>query len=167
MNMFDLGSEKSGTAGIRPVSLLLMTTFTVCAFALMWAAVSCLDRISTSYTAASDGLAAAQFTANKLRSAEGSTAVYSGEDGTLDRIVFSRSDGYENVISFSDGYLSEALIPEGSNISRGEGIFEITGITVEGSGDAAKITVTCKGNKRCTVFAACGAETEFLTSGDT
>lgn len=167
MNMFDVDPKKIGTVGIRPVSLLLMTTFTVCAFALMWTAVNCLNRISTSYTAASDGLAAAQFTANKLRCAEGKTAVYSRKDGTLDRIVFSRSDGYENVISFSDGYLSEALIPEGSNISKGESIFEITSIIIEGSGNAAKITVTCKGDKQCTVFAACGAETEYMTSGET
>ena len=46
MNRFT--QTKVHTGGVRPVSLLLMVIFTVCAFALMWAAVGCLDRISES-----------------------------------------------------------------------------------------------------------------------
>ena len=57
MNRFT--QTKVHTGGVRPVSLLLMVIFTVCAFALMWAAVGCLDRISESSSDAVDGLAAA------------------------------------------------------------------------------------------------------------
>ena len=78
MNRFT--ENKVHTGGVRPVSLLLMVIFTVCAFALMWAAVGCLDRISDSSSEAVDGLAAAQLTANRIRSADGLITVYSDSD---------------------------------------------------------------------------------------
>ncbi len=159
--LYGRGQEKA--LGMRPVSLLLTTVFAVCSFALMWAAVSCLNRINQSYSAASDGLAAAQFTANKIRSAEGMITVYSREDGVLEKMVISRGDGYENVISFWDGSLSEALIPEGSGASRGEGIFEVGSVAIEGVGEAAKITVSC-GSGECAVIAAPGSQMQFLAA---
>lgn len=111
MNRFT--QTKVHTGGVRPVSLLLMVIFTVCAFALMWAAVGCLDRISESSSDAVDGLAAAQLTANRIRSAEGAITVYTDSNGNFEKMTVSRRDGYENVMTCSNGLLSEALHPRG------------------------------------------------------
>lgn len=164
MNRFT--QTKVHIGGVRPVSLLLMVIFTVCAFALMWAAVGCLDRISESSSDAVDGLAAAQLTANRIRSAEGTITVYTDSNGNFEKMTVSRRDGYENVMTCSNGLLSEALIPEGSGASAGEGIFEIKGLTVTDCGDTAKITVTSRSGNTCTVYTAAGAEMTFLTAED-
>ena len=81
-------------------------------------------------------------------------------------MTVSRRDGYENVMTCSNGLLSEALIPEGSGASAGEGIFEIKGLTVTDCGDTAKITVTSRSGNICTVYTAAGAEMTFLTAED-
>ena len=154
MNRFT--QTKVHTGGVRPVSLLLMVIFTVCAFALMWAAVGCLDRISESSSDA----------ANRIRSAEGAITVYTDSNGNFEKMTVSRRDGYENVMTCSNGLLSEALIPEGSGASAGEGIFEIKGLTVTDCGDTAKITVTSRSGNTCTVYTAAGAEMTCLTAED-
>lgn len=150
------GKPRGGEKYIRLGSLMLMLIFTVCSFAVMWTAVGSFRRINSAYNSASEGLAAAQFTANHIRRAAGDITVYSLPDGRLDKMIISRNDGYENIIYAGSGVISEALVPQGMETSRGQEIFKTGSITVtpgENLGNAVKITASDAAGNVCTVYA--------------
>ncbi len=154
---------------ISPGSLLLMLTFTVSSLALMWSAVSCLERIGSSYDNASEGMAAAQFTAGKLRSAAGTVTIYCHEDGMLDRIVIT-DNGYDNIIAFSQGSLREALVRTGEN-SAGSELFTPDAVYAElsdASDSMAVITAVCGNGTKYKAYASISPGTEiiFTEKGD-
>ncbi|MGN1107303.1 MAG: hypothetical protein ACI4RH_11670 [Huintestinicola sp.] len=158
----DIGS-KPKTVRVRYDSLILMTIFTVTSFALMWTAVSCFHRIRNAYENSSECLGAARFTANHLRSAEESISIFTNENGLLDRIVIRRQDGYDNVITLKGGYLWEAVVPGGSDISLGESIFSADKVYItEGSGKTVKITACSASGQSITIFAEPSAHTNFF-----
>lgn len=156
---------KPKAARVRYDSLILMTIFAVTSFALMWTAVSCFRRIRYAYENSSECLAAARFTANHLRSAQGTISIFTDENGLLDRVVIGRQDGYDNVISLKNGSLWEALIPSGSDISTGESILSADKVYIsEASGDTVKITACSETGQSVTIFAKPSAETKFFSS---
>lgn len=150
---------------VRYDSLILMAIFTVTSFALMWTAVSCFHRIRNAYENSSECLGAARFTANHLRSAEESVSIYTDRDGLLEKIVISRQDGYDNVITIKGGYLWEAVVPGGSNVSLGESIFSADKVYItEASGETVKITACSDSGQSITIFAKPSADTGFFYS---
>ena len=163
----DMG-KKHGASRIRFDSLLLMMIFAVTAFALMWTAVSCFRRIRGAYESASECLGAVRFTANHLQSAEGKICIFTTPEGTLDRIVISRGDGYDYVITAKGGSLWEALVPEGANSSLGERVFPAKGLTIsEEAGGTVKISAFSKSGQRSVIYAEPSAETVFcISEGD-
>ena len=162
MDMMKLHGRKS----LRLDSLLLMMIFAVTSFALMWTAVSCFKRIRGAYESASKCLGAARFTANHLKSAEGKISVFSNPDGSLDRLVIGRGDGYETVISVKGGSLWEALVPAGmDNISSGERVFSAERLSLsESAGDTVKISAFSSGGQSAVIYAEPSAETFFFVS---
>lgn len=159
----DIGSKPK--ARVRYDSLILMTIFAVTSFALMWTAVSCFHRIRNAYESSSECLGAASFTANHLRSAEESISIFTDKNGLLDRIVIGRQDGYDNIITLRDGYLWEAVVPGGSDISLGESIFSADKVYIsEGAGNTVKITACSEAGQSITIFAAPSADTGFFFS---
>ncbi|MBQ5333205.1 MAG: hypothetical protein J6K92_08100 [Oscillospiraceae bacterium] len=161
MDMRKLRSTKR----LRLDSLLLMMIFAVTAFALMWTAVSCFRRIRGAYESASECLGAARFTANHLKSAEGRISVFSNPDGSLDRLVIGRDDGYETVISVKGGSLWEALVPAGSDISSGERIFSAQRLFLsEAADNTVKISAFSSGGQSAVIYAEPSAETAFFVS---
>ena len=155
-----LGRMKS----MRLDSLLLMMIFAVTSFALMWTAVSCFKRIRNAYDGASECPGAARYILAHLKSAEGEIRIYSHPDGSLDRICLSREDGYETVITADSGSLFEALVPAGSDISRGEKIFSADRIILSEAGKTVRITVFSKSGQSAVICAEPSAETFFFTS---
>ena len=152
-------------AKVRYDSLILMTIFAVTSFALMWTAVSCFHRIRYAYENSSECLGVARFTANHLRSAEESISIFTDKSGLLDKIVIGRQDGYDNVITLKDGFLWEAVVPGGSDISLGESIFSADRVYIsEASGDTVKITACSETGQSVTIFAKPSAETGFFFS---
>lgn len=149
---------------VRLDSLLLMMIFAVTSFALMWTAVSCFRGIRNAYDSASKCLAAARFTANKLKSAEGRISVYSNHDGSLDRIVIGRNDDYETVISVSGGSLWEALCPEGSDISYGERVFSAEKLALSEAEGTVRISVFSESGQSAVIYAEPSSETVFCSS---
>ena len=159
----DMGPKPK--ARVRFDSLILMTIFAVTSFALMWTAVSCFHRIRNAYESSSECLGTARFTANHLLSAEDSISIFTDKNGLLDRIVIGRQDGYDNVITLRDGFLWEAVVPRGSDISLGESIFSAHKVYIcEASADTVKITACSRSGQSITIFAKPSAETEFFFS---
>ncbi|MCM1523031.1 MAG: hypothetical protein NC120_01120 [Ruminococcus sp.] len=161
------GSSGNGEKYIRLGSLLLMLIFTVCSFAVMWTAVSSFKRISSAYDSASEGLAAAQFAANHIRRAAGDITVYSAPDGSLEKMVISRGDGYDNVICASSGVISEALVPEGTETSRGQAIFDVGSVGIYPSEKiprTVRIEAADAEGKVCTVYAYTEKRVTFVNT---
>lgn len=155
MNRFRRGGR------IRFEGLLLTLVFTVSAFALMWTAVGCFDRINRSYDSASEGMAAAQFIANRIRSAAGDIRIYT-ENGEFCRMTVESGD-FEDIIRFENGALSEALVPAGGD-SRGETVLSADRITVEmseASANAVAVSAYRDGEKS-TAYAAVWENIEFI-----
>ncbi|WP_432651674.1 hypothetical protein [Huintestinicola sp.] len=160
----DIGTKPKAVR-VRYDSLILMTIFAVTSFALMWTAVSCFHRIRYAYENSSECLGAARFTANHLRSAEESISIFTGENGLLDKIVIGRQDGYDDVITLKDGFLWEAVVPGGSDVSLGESIFSADKVYIcEASGDTVKITACSGTGQSVIIFAKPSAETKFFSS---
>lgn len=150
---------------IRLDSLILMTVFAVTSFALMWTAVSCFKRIRAAYENSSECLGAARFAANHLRSAEGDISIYTAESGLLDKIVISRNDEYDDVITLRSGSLWEAVVRDGSGESLGESIFSADSVYIYSSGaGTVKITACSASGQEMTVFAQPSSEPEFYIS---
>lgn len=159
-----MGKLRSSGKSLRLDSLLLMMIFAVTSFALMWTAVSCFKRIRGAYESASECLGAARFTANHLKSAEGKISVFSNPDGSLDRLVIDRGNGYETVISVNGGGLWEALVPAGSDISRGERVFSAKRLSLSDAGDTVKIAAFSSGGQSAVIYAEPSAEISFYIS---
>lgn len=156
---------KPRTAKVRYESLILMTIFAVTSFALMWTAVSCFHRIRYAYENSSECLGAARFTANHLRSAEEGISIFTYNDGLLDKIIISRQDGYDDVITLKSGFLWEALVPGGSEISLGESIIAADKVFISAAaGNTVKITACSEKGHSVTIFAKPSAQTEFFSS---
>lgn len=151
---------------IRPDNLILMLIFTVSAFALMWSAVSCFNRIKSAYSGSSECLGAAHFLANRLRSAEGDILIETGEDNALCRITISRNDGYETIITMNGGILREALVPADSDISIGEPVFETDRIFISESLSGTVRITACSASESVTLYAEPSAQTEIVGKGD-
>lgn len=157
--------NKPKTVRIRLDSLILMTVFSVTSFALMWTAVSCFKRIRSAYESSSECLGAARFAANHLRSANGDISIYTAENGLLDRIVISRGDGYNDVITLYGGSLWEAVVRDGSGASLGESIFPADSLYICSSGaGTVKITACSASGQEMTVFAKPSSDTGFYIS---
>lgn len=155
----------SRSRGIRPGSLLLTVIFTVSALALMWTAVNCFKRINENYESASEGMAASQFVANKLRSAEGKIEFYADESGTLEKIVISCGE-YDNIISFSPFSLREALVRSGT-VSSGDELFSPESVSVRVCDTAEgllAVTAVCRNGKAFISYVSSTAEMEFHIS---
>lgn len=157
--------NKPKAVKIRLDSLILMTVFAVTSFALMWTAVSCFKRIRAAYENSSECLGAARFTANHLRSAEGDISIYTDENGLLEKMIISRNDGYDDVITLYGGSLWEALVRDGSGGSLGESIFSADSVYIRSSGSGTvKITACSASGQEMTVFAQPSSEPEFCSS---
>ena len=152
--------RREGGKAVRLGNLLLMLTFTFCSFALVGAAASCFESISDSFTSAGNGMAAAEFIVNRIRSVGGDVEIIRGENGSCSRLIISDGE-YSDVIFLREGELCEAYVPaSGSHdllLSAGDAIFSVSDLKAElHEGRVLKITVTTENGSSYSAFAACG-----------
>lgn len=154
--------RRENSRSVRLGNMALMIVFMFCVFALSGAAVNCFAKISDSYDSAGNGMAAAEFIANRIRSCGGKADVVLSEDGSLDRIEIYDS-GYTDVIFFRDGSLCESYVRTEDkdlvSLSSGDEIFSAENISASFEGEnLLKITVTASNGSVFTAFAACAPE---------
>ncbi|MGN0665753.1 MAG: DUF4860 domain-containing protein [Huintestinicola sp.] len=150
--------REHGTA-VRLGNILLMLTFTFCSFALVGAAASCFEGISDSYSSAGNGMAAAEFIVNRIRSVDGDVEIIRGENGSCSRLIIS-DDEYSDVIFVRDGSLCEAYVPRNESrdllLAAGDAVFSVSDLKAElRDGRVLKITVITENGSSYTAFAAC------------
>ncbi len=153
--------------GIRPADLLLMAVFTFSSLALMWTAVDCFKRINQGYNNASQGMAAAQFIANKLRRADEAVLITADSDGRLESIIISDGD-YENIIRADNGIIREGLVRKGSSFA-GNILFTADSVTVtrsNASPELIRISASYDGGKTFTAYAGSSAQISFSDSDE-
>lgn len=163
--MKNLITDSGSREHIRPSGLLLMMLFTFCSIALMWTAVDCFKRISGTYEGASEGMAAAQFISNKLRSAADTVSIELDGDGTLEKMTIPLGSGCSDIITFTGSSLREATVFDGVD-SPGDEVFGVKSVHLSGTDVEGVYRITVYVNGGCyTASAAAGSDVLLLSDG--
>lgn len=126
-------------------SMMLFLLFAVCMMMIIAAAAGSYSRISDNYETDFTATASIRYISNKIKSSD---AVY-----IIDKGMVLESGAMANIIYCSGGGLYEKTVAADSDydISGGEKIFDIDGITVEETGELYTITVNVSGEKHSAI----------------
>jgi len=127
-------------------SMLLFLLFAGCLLMMIAVAAGTYSRISSNFDKTFGSTASLRYISNKIKGCDSAEIVGDGSGLVL------RSGGAANVIYFSNGGLYEkTVLPDGLiELTGGDRIFELTGMTVSDVGDLYKITVALDGGENST-----------------
>lgn len=138
-------SDTVGTVG----SMLLFLMFAVCLLMMIAVAAGTYSRISSGFDRTFGSSASLRYISNKLKSC-GSAEITERGNG-----IVMRSDGFAEAIWFEGGGLYEkTVLSENGEVelSGGDRIFDLGGMTVSDLGDLYKITVSVDGEESFTLI---------------
>ncbi len=127
-------------------SMLLFLLFASCLLMMIAVAAGTYSRISSNFDKTFGSTASLRYISNKLKGCDSAEIVGDGSGLVL------RSGGAANVIYFSNGGLYEKTVLSDASVelTGGDRIFELAGMTVSDVGDLYKITVALDGGENST-----------------
>ncbi len=127
-------------------SMLLFLLFAGCLLMMIAVAAGTYSRISSNFDKTFGSTASLRYISNKLKGCDSAEIVGDGSGLVL------RSGGAANVIYFSNGGLYEKTVLSDASVelTGGDRIFELAGMTVSDVGDLYKITVALDGGENST-----------------
>ncbi|MBD5384772.1 MAG: DUF4860 domain-containing protein [Ruminococcaceae bacterium] len=129
-------------------SMLLFLIFAACLLMMIAVAAGTYSRISSNFDKTFGSTASLRYISNKLKSCDSAEIVGQGSG------IILRSDGVLDIIYFGNNGLYEKTVMSetDADLSGGDRIFELDGMTVSDMGDLYKITVAFDGGENSTLI---------------
>ena len=129
-------------------SMLLFLIFAACLLMMIAVAAGTYSRISSNFDKTFGSTASLRYISNKLKSCDSAEIVGQGSG------IILRSDGVLDIIYFGNNGLYEKTVMSetDADLSGGDRIFELDGMTVSDLGDLYKITVAFDGGENSTLI---------------